>query len=97
MPAGSFYYGYQVTPGWTLNQGSGNRTQSFQIQFGTEFSNPPTVVAALSGIDVDNQHNTRVYLTVQNITGTGFTLVVTTWGDTILYSVWGMWYAEIDE
>jgi hypothetical protein len=98
MPAGTFYFGYEITPNnWQLNKGSGQRVAAFPITFPELFSNPPLVVAALSGLDVDHSANTRVRLQVQNVTATGFELVVITWGDTILYSVWGMWYAEIDE
>jgi hypothetical protein len=97
MPAGTFAVGYQLTPNnWGLNSGNGWRTASFPISFGNvKFSSSPNVVVAINGLDVGNQANTRVQVQAQNITSTGFTLVVIAWADTVLYSVWGMWYAEL--
>jgi len=98
MPVGTFAVGYEFTPNnWGLNSGNGWRTASFPIKFTEDFSNPPQVVVAINGLDVGNQANTRVQVQAQDITRTGFTLVVIAWGDTVLYSVWGMWYAELDE
>ncbi len=97
MPVGTFYVGYVATPkNWGLNTGSGARSAKFPIKFGEGFSNPPQVVVAMSGLDVGNGANTRVELGVEKVTPTGFTLVVKTWADTVLYSVWGMWYAELE-
>lgn len=95
MPVGSFLYGYVNTPNkWGLNTGSGARSQSFHIDFNAQFSDPPTVIVSLCGLDAGNQANLRVTLTPTNITATGFDLSIGTWGDSVIYTVWGSWYAE---
>jgi H-type lectin domain-containing protein len=95
---GTFYYGYAENgSAWTLNSGNGGRAFTAPVSFGgMEFSNPPTVVCALSGMDAGNQANLRVLLTPLNVTTSGFTLQVSVWADTVLFSVWGMWYAELE-
>jgi hypothetical protein len=98
MAVGTFYFGYVENPGaWTLHEGSGPRTFTAPVGFGaTKFSNPPTVVCALSGVDAGHQANLRVTLVPTDVAPDGFTLQVNVWADTILYSVWGMWHAELE-
>jgi len=96
MPVGTFSVGYVATPtNWGLDRGSGSRAANFPITFAEKFSNPPNVVVAINMLDVSNGANTRVTVSAQNVTATGFTLQVSTWADTVLYSVSGMWYAEL--
>ena len=81
---------YKVTPGWTLNTGSGNRSFDFAVQFPTSFTRPPTVVLGLINVDAGP---VRVGVEATSIAATGFTLHVYTWSDTVLSGVHVNWIA----
>lgn len=81
------------TPGWTLHQWSGRFTT--HVSFQQPFAKPPQVIVNLAGLDVSNARNTRVTVSANNVSTSGFDLVVDTWADTILYAVWVSWIASL--
>lgn len=90
---GRSYVGYLVTPGWTLNSGSGPREWTEPITFAKSFNEPPEVTVGLSMVDIDQAKNSRVRVDPKNITEKGFDLVCGAWDDTVLYSVTADWLA----
>ena len=94
VQAGTFIYGYNNNPGeWHLDQGSGERLFDAEIKFAQPFSSPPTVVIALTGLDSSGSANTRVVLSSGDVTPMDFEIVVKTWADSLVYTVWGTWTA----
>jgi H-type lectin domain len=79
-------------PMWT-GTGPRNVVQSIAFPPGY-FSSPPKVIAAISGLDCGHEFNTRVNVTVQNITTSGFKVKVDTWADTQLAMVAVAWTAH---
>jgi hypothetical protein len=70
-----------------LNCAGGPQTSTRQITFATPYATPPRITASLGLIDwCNNGRNLRINTWVANVTATGFTLYLQTWGDT---SVWG--------
>jgi hypothetical protein len=85
--------GYLGNSDWTLSTGTGWRTYQVGVTFNPPFLVAPEVSLALSGLDVGGVNNNRLFLKAQNITVNGFDIVYTTWGDTMVYSVWTTWTA----
>lgn len=90
---GTVSVGYLATPGWTLDKGNGPREWRESIAFATPFNAPPEVTVAFSMLDAGVAANTRVRVTAENITASGFDIVTSTWENTTVYSVVASWLA----
>jgi hypothetical protein len=66
---------------------------SRQITFNKPYSSPPKIVVWLNQLDMDRNKNWRIAAKATNITTTGFTIHIDTWGDTVLYSATAAWFA----
>jgi hypothetical protein len=86
VQTGIKYNGYLENPDWTLKTGSGTRTYRTAVTFNPPFLVPPTISLALYGEDVEGVNN-RLVLGAEHITANGFTLVYTTWFDSVVNSV----------
>ncbi|KAM6496807.1 hypothetical protein JOM56_007280 [Amanita muscaria] len=73
-----------------------NSPSDVRINFERPFVTPPKVVVFFSAIDLANSTNWRLSTTATNLDKKGFTLNISTWGDTILYyaQVWWIAYPE---
>ena len=68
--------------------GSGDRNDVIDITFKRPFCNVPTVVVSLTGLDTNSStSNTRVQISANSVTKTGFKLNIHTWADTKIYLV----------
>jgi H-type lectin domain len=63
------------------------------IDFVNPFAAPPLVHASLSGFDIDNWDTARLRVHVEDISATGFDLVLSTWRRTKVYSAETSWLA----
>jgi len=79
--------------GWTLHLGSGYRTYQAHVTFPKGFSQIPVVITALRSIDDSPATGTRLTVFAQQITTTGFDMVVLTWADSIVYGTAATWIA----
>jgi hypothetical protein len=84
------------TKSYTLNQNSGDRTITIQVNFLKPFENKPDVVCGISSIDVDKSTAVRYAVKPISISRDGFTIEVKTWGDTKINSVTGFWMAHAE-
>lgn len=75
---------------WT---GRGPREVRTHELFSEPFKTPPVVWAGVSMIDVDQETNQRIDLTVGEVDLEGFDLVFRTWGDTRIARVRADWTA----
>lgn len=64
-----------------------------KVSFGHAYESPPKVVIWLNHIDFDNTRNERVTAFATDITTTGFTAHINSWGDSILHSTGISWFA----
>lgn len=69
-------------------------TTSRQITFAKPYAVTPKVIVWLNQLDMDKTHNWRVKTYVSDVSTTGFSLHIDTWGDTILYSGNATWIAH---
>lgn len=94
IQSGTFYYGFLTNPTeWNLDKGSGDREFDAEIKFPRPFVGTPTVVLTLTGLDASNTANTRVTIVSRDVTPADFEVLVHTWSDSKVYSVWGSWIA----
>lgn len=75
---------------WT---GDGARVLRRTILFSEKFQIAPAVQVALSMWDIDQQYNSRVDISAENVTEAGFEVVFRTWGDTRVARVRADWIA----
>jgi len=73
--------------------GSGKREVREPVSFAEAFARPPVVQVGLSMWDAAHNANTRMDISAENITGTGFEIVFRTWGDTRIARVRADWIA----
>ncbi|HTQ04362.1 MAG TPA: H-type lectin domain-containing protein [Polyangiaceae bacterium] len=79
--------------GWTLLDGSGTRTFRHAVMFEHAFSAPPLVHVGVAGLDASKDDNLRLRVRAEDITRTGFSVVVETWLNTQLWAVDVSWLA----
>lgn len=75
---------------WT---GSGPREVRQQQRFGQAFVEPPVVKVGISMWDIDHQTNSRIDISAENVTATGFEIVFRTWSDTRIARIRADWIA----
>jgi hypothetical protein len=79
--------------GWSLQEGEGTRSFSQHVVFEHAFSATPVVQLGIVSLDASKDHNLRLRTRVQDISSTGFTLVVETWLHSQLWAVDISWLA----
>jgi len=84
------------TKSYTLNQNSGDRSITIQVNFLKPFENKPDVVCGISSIDVDKSTAVRYAVKPISVSRDGFTVEVKTWGDTKITSITGFWMAHAE-
>ena len=62
------------------------------ITFGTPFDAPPKLPLGFNLLDLGKGANIRVATSADNITKEGFTISLSTWGDSILYAAGASWF-----
>ncbi|PRY92608.1 H-type lectin domain-containing protein [Hasllibacter halocynthiae] len=75
---------------WT---GDGVRSRDAAVAFALPFSGPPVVHVGLSMWDAAHDANMRVEVQAEDVTATGFRIVMHTWGDTRLARARAAWIA----
>jgi len=79
--------------GGEMWSGNGERVRHVPVEFSEAFLKQPVVHLGFAMWDISNSANTRVELTVENITPLGFTAVFKTWGDTQVARLRANWMA----
>ena len=62
-----------------MKNGSGERSSVETISFNQNLKHIPTVLTSISGLNTDSDFNSRIEAKAENITTTGFDLVMRTW------------------
>jgi len=89
---GSFTAGPE-TEGWTLNDGTGQRSVQIMVLFDKPFESAPTVTLGITGFDISNEKGVRLTVKVEKVTIAGFVIRVSTWADSKIFGVNGDWFA----
>eukprot|EP01112_Ceratiomyxa_fruticulosa_P015255 TRINITY_DN4461_c0_g1_i1.p1 TRINITY_DN4461_c0_g1~~TRINITY_DN4461_c0_g1_i1.p1 ORF type:complete len:406 (+),score=98.20 TRINITY_DN4461_c0_g1_i1:106-1323(+) len=84
------------TPGYSLNEGSGDRTTQQPLDFAKEFTDVPKVITALKMIDADHEKDVRIKSQALDITTKNAKLEVGTWLDSAIYGLHLNWLAYLE-
>lgn len=75
---------------WT---GSGPREVRRAQAFDEPFLKPPAVTVSVSMWDIDHAANSRIDISAENVTATGFEIVFRTWSDSRIARIRADWMA----
>jgi len=82
-----------TSQGYTLDKNTGERSHLIEITFPKPFDSKPTVVLGVTMVDADKGSNVRFSVEPVSISRDGFTVKISTWGDTKVYGLGGSWMA----
>lgn len=82
-----------VATGGAMWTGDGDRSVEVPVVFARTFAEIPLISVALNGIDAAHDQNLRVRISPQEITTRGFTIQLSTWGDTHIARASVTWQA----
>ncbi|KAG8703282.1 hypothetical protein FRC09_004260 [Ceratobasidium sp. 395] len=78
----------------TVGHEKSSPSWSIPVTFDKSFGSVPKVVVWFQEFEFDKAHNWRLQASAENITATGFTLKLSTWGDSKLYKAGVTWIAH---
>ena len=81
---------------YTLHQNQGERKFTIEVNFLKPFENKPDVVVGVSALDADKNENIRYTVNPKSVSRDGFTVEVTTWGTTKIFTICGFWVAHAE-
>ena len=96
IQSGRVHRGY-TDQGWNLDIGSDTRTYDVPVIFTQSFSSVPNVQVSLARVDLNNDQNFRLDVSIKDITKNGFTIVYKTWSETKVYGATVSWIAYADQ
>jgi outer membrane usher protein FimD/PapC len=86
----------QSLAAYSLDKNDGERSMTIDIDFETPFKTKPQIILSITQIDSDKEANVRVNVEAISISRDGFTLKVSTWSDSKLFSISGYWLATTE-
>jgi hypothetical protein len=92
MQSGSWSFNQSVED-YTLDKNSGDREMILEISFEKSFDKIPKVYLSIAQLDASKETNLRYRIETVSISRDGFTLKVSTWSDSIIFSISGYWFA----
>jgi hypothetical protein len=82
--------------GYTLDKTTGDRSVTIVVTFDKPFVNKPTVVLSVTKLDADTKSNVRYNIQATAVTKEGFVLQISTWSESKIYGINGIWVAYSD-
>ncbi len=82
-----------VDDGLPMWSEDGDRQVTEKITFANAFADAPNITLGLTGIDAAHDQNLRFQLIAQDVATDGFTIAMTTWGDTHIARASVSWQA----
>jgi hypothetical protein len=87
----------QSLAAYSLDKNDGERSMTIDIDFETPFKEKPQIILSITQIDSDKESNVRVIVEAISISRDGFTIKVSTWADSKLFSISGYWLATTEK
>jgi len=92
-----FFSFNEGTPGYTLNNGEGDRFVQLEVRFTKTFNSKPEVIFSVEQLDCSIDGNIRYSIESSLVTRESFLLKIKTWQDTRIFAIRGKWIAVSDE
>lgn len=96
IQSGSYFWSSSL-PDWSLSTGTGYRSYRQSVVFAKPFQDVPQVIVSLISLDINPAYGSRLSLYTENITPTGFDIVIHTWADTVVWAAGASWVAYADQ
>ncbi len=90
---------WSVSPslsGYSLDNNNGERSMMVEINFDDSFKNKPGLFLSVTEIDANKATNIRYNVEAISISRDGFTLKISTWSDSKIFSISGYWVAQTE-
>jgi hypothetical protein len=82
---------------YTLDKESGQRSMLIDISFLKGFDKKPSIMLSVTLLDSDTKFSLRYSVEALSVSRDGFTLKVTTWGDSKIMGIAGNWLAVAEQ
>lgn len=92
IKSGEFSADY-TKAGFSLHENKGTRTFDMDINFDKSFGEMPNVFVSVTTVDADVKDNVRFKVEARGQSRDGFTIKVTTWGESKIFGIGGNWLA----
>ncbi|MBL1212333.1 MAG: hypothetical protein HND52_03125 [Ignavibacteriae bacterium] len=79
--------------GYTLHKNDGDRTYTMEVTFDNPFEKRPEIILSVSQIEIADGANVRYNVQSSAVSRDGFTIRISTWGNTKVLSIAGKWIA----
>ena len=86
----------QSVPGYSLDNNIGERSVTLDILFAEPFAKIPKIILTITQLDSDKDVNLRYKPEAISISRDGFTLKVSAWADSKIFSLSGSWLAYVE-
>lgn len=94
--SGDFFFD-KSTPGYTLDKNSGMRFVEREINFPVPFETKPQIFVTVSLLDAYAKTQVRYAVEPKGVSRDGFVVKISTWGDTQISGIGGMWFAHAEK
>ena len=85
------------TPGYTLDRNNGMRFVEKEINFPKPFDTKPQIYVTVSVLDAVSNSQIRYSVEPKGVSRDGFVVKISTWGDTQINGIGGMWFAQAEK
>lgn len=96
VQSGDFFFD-KSSPGYNLDKNSGMRFVEKEINFPKPFETKPTVYVTVSVLDAVSKSQIRYAVEPKGVSRDGFVVKISTWGDTQINGIGGMWFAQAEK
>ncbi len=94
--SGGFFFD-KSAPGYNLDKNSGMRFVEKEINFPIPFETKPIVYVTVSVLDAISNSQVRYSVEPKGVSRDGFVVKISTWGDTQINGIGGMWFAQAEK
>ncbi len=94
--SGGFFFD-KSAPGYNLDKNSGMRFVEKEINFPIPFETKPIVYVTVSVLDAISNSQIRYSVEPKGVSRDGFVVKISTWGDTQINGIGGMWFAQAEK
>lgn len=84
----------QSISGFALDKNEGERAVTIEIKFEKPFTSKPQIFLTTTQLDASKEANLRFNIETISISRDGFTIKISTWADSKIFSMSGYWLAS---
>jgi outer membrane protein OmpA-like peptidoglycan-associated protein len=94
--SGDFFFD-KSSPGFNLDKNNGMRFVEKEINFPVPFDTKPIIYVTVNLLDAQSNSQIRYSVEPKGVSRDGFVVKISTWGDTKISGIGGMWFAQAEK